>query len=250
MVRSQVDLVLPCYNPPKGWAQNLILAIKNLHKLMPETDLTVYIVNDGSSQPPTVAELALLNEQITRFNYLSYAENRGKGYALRHGIALTQNPYCLFTDIDFPYEETSVMAVCHSLKNQSCDIAVGVRSAEYYKHVPSFRTIISKSLRFCTKHILQLPVSDTQCGIKGFNHKGKDVFLNTQTDRYLFDLEFLFRAARQPRLRVEPIDVQLKPGIIFSHMNAQVLINEVYNLMKIITRNSRRLNYKRRQKDI
>jgi glycosyltransferase involved in cell wall biosynthesis len=243
MLRIQTDLVLPCYNPPEGWAANLITCLQGLQQRLPEADFTVYVVNDGSSRPPTEDDITLLRTSLPQFRYLSYAQNRGKGYALRYGVKQTTNSYCLFTDIDFPYQEDSVAAVYRKLVEQHCDIAVGARNDAYYAEVPAIRTGISRTLRFCTRYLLRLPVSDTQCGIKGFNTQGKALFLQTQVDRYLFDLEFLFRSARIPHLKVASVPVQLKPGIIFSRMNPRVLATEGFNLLKIIGKNSRRLNW-------
>jgi len=242
MPRIQTDLVLPCYNPPIGWALNLTRCMHALQQYLPETDFTVYVVNDGSTRPPSQEDVAFLQGALPRFHYLSYAQNRGKGYALRYGVARAHNPICLFTDIDFPYQEVSVAAVYAELREQLCDIAVGARDTQYYAGVPAMRTGISRALRFFTRNLLRLPVSDTQCGIKGFNAKGKALFLQTQVDRYLFDLEFLFRSARTPELRVHPVQVQLKPDIIFSRMNPRILARESVNLLKIIGQNSRTLH--------
>ncbi|AHJ95698.1 glycosyltransferase [Hymenobacter swuensis] len=231
-----VDLVLPCYNPPAGWAANLIASVRKVNTYLPQVAFTVRVVNDGSSQPPTPADIDLLRSQLPDFHYDSYEQNQGKGYALRHGVQAAQHAICLFTDIDFPYEEQGVAAVLQTLLSQQCDVAVGSRNEAYYQHVPAARTAISRSLRFCTQHLLRLPVSDTQCGIKGFNQAGKALFLQTQVNRYLFDLEFLYWAARIPNLRVLPVQVQLKPGIIFSRMNFRLLLTEGYNLLRIIRR--------------
>jgi glycosyltransferase involved in cell wall biosynthesis len=235
MSSTPADLVLPCYNPPPDWASNLVDSMQRLQQRLPKAEFTVYVVNDGSSKPPSAADISLLQQALPRFHYLSYPVNRGKGYALRQGVAQTTGPICLFTDIDFPYQEDSVAAVYQQLCEQRCDIAVGVRDATYYAGVPALRTGISRTLRLVTRYLLRLPVSDTQCGIKGFNGRGKALFLATLVDRYLFDLEFLFHSARVPGLRVVPVQVQLKPGVVFSRMNPRILATEGFNLLKIIT---------------
>ncbi|NVO85574.1 glycosyltransferase [Hymenobacter terrestris] len=231
-----VDLVLPCYNPPADWAANLIGSMTALQGYLPEVEFTVHVVNDGSAHPPTPSDLDLLAAQLPRFHYSSYAQNHGKGYALRHGIAAARNPICLFTDIDFPYEAQGVADVVRALLTDQCDVAVGARTESYYEQVPAVRTVISRSLRFCTRHLLRLPVTDTQCGVKGFNQAGKALFLQTQVDRYLFDLEFLYWAARVPGLRVRPVPVQLRPSIVFSRMPLGLLLREGYNLLRIVRR--------------
>ena len=66
--------------------------------------------------------------------------------------------------------------------------------------------------------LLRIPTDDTQCGLKGFNQVGREVFLSTTIQRYLFDLEFIFLAA-QKNLRIATEEVQLRPDVILSKMN-------------------------------
>ena len=91
-------------------------------------------------------------------------------------------------------------------------------------------------LRWMLKRILRLKITDTQCGLKGFNAKGRTVFLQTGIDRFLFDLEFIFLASKTPNLRIEPVPVTLKPGIQFSHVSIQVLLAESMNFAKVFVR--------------
>src|SRR5690348_4857932 len=110
-----VDIVLPCYNPPAGWATNLVRSVARLQELLPNLQPQVLVVNDGSARGVSAEDLALLREKLPGFEYLTYAPNRGKGFALRYGIEHARHELCLFTDIDFPYEETSVVAVLEAL---------------------------------------------------------------------------------------------------------------------------------------
>lgn len=237
---SIIALVLPCFNPLTGWATNVLASLDRFSSLLP-AGITVhlYLVNDGSTRNIDQAEITLLEQTLPRFTYLSYPTNRGKGYALRMGIERVQEPICLFTDIDFPYEEQSMVQVFATLQAGNCDLAVGARDEAYYHQVPATRRRISHLLRGMTRNLLHLPVSDTQCGLKGFNATGRAVFLETTTDRYLFDLELLFLASRQPRVRVEPVLVSLKPGVVFSTLNSRILLTEGASFLKILWRRMR-----------
>ncbi|UYZ63981.1 glycosyltransferase [Hymenobacter weizhouensis] len=233
---SPLALVLPCYNPPANWAANIIASLARFEALLPAEAQPVhlYLINDGSAGVPPAA-VELLRASLPCFTYLSYPENRGKGYALRTGIAQVTEPLCLFTDIDFPYEETSMATVFEALRAGHCDVAVGARDEAYYAQVPASRVFISRLLRRSTRLLLGLAVSDTQCGLKGFNQQGKEVFLRGSIDRYLFDLEFIFLASRPTsRLRVKPVPVRLKPGIVFSRMSPKILLNESGSFLKIL----------------
>ena len=232
----QLDIVLPCYNPIGNWAQNIVNTVNNVSRQLPGVTLTVYLVNDGSLKGVHEQELALLQTKLPAFHYIHYQQNRGKGYALREGVKQTTAPICIYTDIDFPYTEESFLKIYRELLSGESDIAVGARDEDYYANVPATRVRISKTLRFFTRKMLFLPVNDTQAGLKGFNQRGREIFLKTTIDRYLFDLEFLFEAAKIPGIRITPLKVALKPGIIFSKMNSRILMNEGYSFFKIFAK--------------
>ncbi|WP_165370518.1 glycosyltransferase family 2 protein [Hymenobacter persicinus] len=231
---TPLALIVPCYNPLPGWAPNVLESLARLQPLLPVgTEVHLYLVNDGSAQSVAAADVELLRAALPGFTYLTYPANRGKGYALRVGAAATHEPICLFTDIDFPYQEPSVAAVYRTLLSGKADLAVGVRDADYYVHVPKARRRVSNLLRGLTRNLLRLPVSDTQCGLKGFNAGGRDLFLKTTTNRYLFDLELIFLASRQKQMRVLAVPVELKPGVVFSALNPRILLTEGSTFMRI-----------------
>jgi glycosyltransferase involved in cell wall biosynthesis len=233
MPAHALDIVLPCYNPIPNWAQNLVNNVNSLRQHLPDATLHLYLVNDGSSKGVTDEDLVLLRENIAFFHYVHYTQNEGKGHALREGVLQTKHEYCIYTDIDFPYTEESFLRVYEALRNKEADIVVGIRDEEYYASVPPTRVKISKTLRFFAKKMLSLPVNDTQAGLKGFNRKGRETFLKTTIDRYLFDLEFLFEANKQKNLRIKGLKVTLRPGIVFSKMNSKILLEEGYSFGKI-----------------
>ncbi|MBG8554416.1 glycosyltransferase [Hymenobacter guriensis] len=236
---TSVDLILPCYNPPANWVSNLAASVERLARLLPHIDLHVLVVNDGSTHGVGPAEVAHLRELLPTARYLAYSANQGKGYALRYGVQHAQHALCLFTDIDFPYEEVSVQQVLAALQ-AGADIAVGSRSPQYYAQVPRARIVISKLLRRSTHYLLGLQVSDTQCGLKGFNARGRAVFLATTINRYLFDLEFIYLASRpEAGLRVMPVPVQLRPSVVFSRMNLGVLLTEGSSFLKLLVQRVR-----------
>lgn len=228
----KLDIVLPCYNPLPDWEKRIIKAMNTLKIALPQVELYLYIVNDGSSQNIKSSSIEALKKEIKHFKFIEYQQNRGKGFALRKGVIATKNDLCIYTDIDFPYEMESFIRIYEDLRKGS-DVSIGVRSEVYYESVPKVRILISKTLKFFVRNMLSLPVADTQCGLKGFNKKGKALFLQTTIDRYLFDLEFVFNTAKQKTLNLEPVTVELRPGIIFTNMNFKILFQEGKSFLKI-----------------
>ncbi len=236
MKEKTLDIVLPCYNPAQGWVQHIIQAYTQLSTQLPETRIHIILVNDGSVKGVSETDILQLQQDIPASHYTAYAQNAGKGHALRKGVGQSTADYIIYTDVDFPYTIESILRVYTSLDHNQCDIAAGVKDAAYYTHVPQVRRIISKVLRFCTTAILRLKVSDTQCGLKGFNQKGKELFLRTQINRYLFDLEFIFLASRTQNITLLSIPVTLRDDVQFSSMRLRTLTQEAWNFIKIVVR--------------
>lgn len=229
---SASSIILPCYNPPKGWAENVVQeynAISDLLSHSPE----LIIVNDGSTNGISPADIQLLNDRIPSFRWLSYTDNKGKGSALRSGTEASASDIIIYTDIDFPYTNDSLKSLYSELKNDACDIAVGVKSAAYYERVPFARRVISKGLQGMIKFFFSIPFTDTQCGLKGFNRRGKQMFLKTSIDRYLFDLEFI-RAAHKNKLRIKQVEIILNDDVEFRKMNVRVLAPELLNFITLM----------------
>jgi hypothetical protein len=65
---------------------------------------------------------------------------------------------------------------------------------------------------------------------------GKEIFLRTTIDRYLFDLEFVFLAARDPNISIATREIKLREDVQFSRMNFGILRNEFWNFLKIFFR--------------
>jgi glycosyltransferase involved in cell wall biosynthesis len=231
--KHKVSIILPCYNPPVNWMENIALNFSKIQETVPDVELI--IVNDGSTKNFNPAEAAIFFSNTKGIKLVNYPQNHGKGYALREGVKAANSDWIIYTDIDFPYTHESFLKVFEILKNANSDMAIGIRGEEYYKHLPKARIYISKLLRACIRIFLQIPTDDTQCGLKGFNQKGKEVFLQTNIDRYLFDLEFIFLAARK-KLSLQTTEVKLKSDIQLSKMNWKILLHEFGNFFRIFIR--------------
>lgn len=227
-----LSIILPCYNPPPGWGENVITAFKRIQGVIPNAELIV--VNDGSTNLNT-DDMPLLLKNYPNVVPISYEINQGKGYALREGVKASTGEIIIYTDIDFPYTHESFLKLFSVLKNENTDMAIGIRGEDYYTHLPQARVRISKLLRWFIKKFLRIPTDDTQCGLKGFNQKGKEVFLKTTINRYLFDLEFVFLAARE-KLSIKTVEVELRPEVVLSKMNWKILVQEFGNFLKIFVR--------------
>lgn len=228
-----LHIVVPCYNPFEGWEVQLAQHFKNIQSLLPQYAVEAVLVNDASQNGIAQEQIEYLKKELPRFSYITYEQNQGKGYALRQGVQSLNDGLILYTDIDFPYEYDSMLKILESIEAGN-DIAVGTRDDGYYENTPVKRKWISKIVRFVFRTVFRLPITDTQCGLKGFNQKGKQVFLKTTINRFLFDMEFIALASKNKGVKMEPVHVELRKNVVFSSMNLKILTSEFWNFIKIL----------------
>lgn len=233
MSQLSCSVILPCYNPQPGWVAKVVSNYKDISNAL-DVPPQLILVNDGSSSGITDTDAEELRSAISNFRYVQYTTNKGKGYALRAGVKEADSDIIIYTDIDFPYNTDSLLKVYGQLE-KGTDLAIGVKDDQYYAKVPAARRHISRALRSMIGLFFDLPVTDTQCGLKGFKKEVRPVFLNTEIDRYLFDLEFI-RAAHKKGFKLTPVPVKLNDNVVFRHMNYKILFPEIVNFMSIILR--------------
>ncbi len=197
----------------------------------------MYIVNDGSKSGIRSVDIELLKTSVPGFTYIDSPVNQGKGGALRDAVRQTTGKYIIYTDADYPYMIDNAVAMFHLLSSDAADVVVGVRDEQYYDQLPLGRKIFSLSLKVMNYLFFpQLKVKDTQSGLKGFNQKGKEIFLNTRIPAFLFDMEFLVLASKRADIRIQWIYVQARQGIVFSTMRAKTILTELFNFVSILFR--------------
>jgi glycosyltransferase involved in cell wall biosynthesis len=227
------SLILPCYNPQQGWEQNVCASYKAFCAGVTDK-VELIIVMDGKSETVTAAATAFLEANVHQLKIVQYDSNKGKGYALRKGVAAATGDIILYTDIDFPYTIDSMIAVYDGLNRNEYEVGIGVKNDAYYAHVPFLRRVISRFLRVLIKMFLSMPVTDTQCGLKGFRQKVAPLFLETKIDRYLFDLEFVHKCFKSKKYTVMAIPVQLNENVRFRSMDYRILLPEMANFIKLL----------------
>ncbi len=228
-----LHVIIPCYNPPTGWESALAERFDQFRTLLVSDSVKVglIVVNDGSSVNTESSNFQKLEALIPGVQVISYPTNMGKGYALRQGVAQSDADFWIVTDMDFPYTKSSMLRIWETLKAKG-GIAAGNRDTTYYEQVPLTRRLLSKALRWLLRNLLRQPIDDSQCGLKGFDEKGKAIFLKTGINRFLFDLEFLMMA--HSKVIITPVPVELREGIIFSKVGWKILATEMRNFIGLL----------------
>lgn len=234
MQLTTTALIIPVYNPLPGWEQLLYRRYTELKNAL-QQNFHLCIVNDGSTNNRFQNAAQWLQQQDASIRIISLPVNEGKGAALRTGLSAIEADYYAFTDVDFPYTTNSAAAIISCIQSSAADLAIGNRDEQYYRQINHFRAVLSKLVRFFIRHLMRIPFDDTQCGLKAFNQKGKQLFLTTSVKTYLFDMEFVLLAVRA-KAHVQTVPVELRNDIHLSHMPVKILIQELKNFLTLLFR--------------
>ena len=231
--RPDLSLVVPCYAPQAGWPDRLADRYTAFAKTLPDAATELIVVHDGTPGGLRDADVERLRERLPAVRFLSYATNRGKGYALRYGIRGAPAPLTIYTDVDLPYTTASMSDVAAAL-HAFGGVVAAERYDDYYAGVPRFRRLLSRAHRSAMRRLFRLPVSDSQAGLKGFDERGREVFLETTVDRFLVDLDFIARC--RGRVPVRPVRVTLRPDVVFTDFGLGILRAEAGNFARVLWR--------------
>lgn len=234
--QEYIDIVLPCYNPHEGWEHYLIKKCAELERMLSSRRVRLIVVNDGSKHGFTNENVQTLLAALPQTIIVNNAINKGKGAAVRAGIAHSDSKLALYTDYDFPYQIDSICQVVQHLE-AGYDIVVASRNYTYYSQLSGKRKLASFLSRFINLVFLGLTHTDTQAGLKGFNNKGKAILASTRIDQFLFDTEFIYKASLDNIISIKDVQVELRSGVFLPNIKKGVFINELKNLLSIYWRN-------------
>ena len=227
-----VDIILPCYNPHTGWEQNMIDRHRELETMLVNRNIRLIVVNDGSKRELEKDAIQKLMTALPNTVIVDNKENKGKGAAVRDGLAHSDSELTLYTDYDFPYETSSIVQVIYWLE-QGYDVVVANRNHTYYSKLSKRRRIASYASRCLNFILLGLTHTDTQGGLKGFNRKGRSFLASTHTRQFLFDTEFIYKASMDDTIFIKEVPVDLREHILLPNMRRGVFLNELKNLVLI-----------------
>ena len=190
-----LSVVLPSYNE----ADRIAHSIERVAGFLSDNDLSgeVIVVDDGSLDATAEAAREAGRSSPVPVRVVRYSPNRGKGYAVRTGLAQATGRYVGFTDADLAIDLqhiTDVMAAFEA----GADVVIGskwARGAECLGACPLRRRAMSRMLNLTTRLVLGLPFTDTQCGFKFMTKRAAEVVVPRLTiDGFGFDMELLFVA--------------------------------------------------------
>lgn len=166
----------------------------------------VIVVDDGSTDG--TAEAA----RSAGARVLRHEENRGKGAAVRTGVAASRGEVVAFTDADLAYGPENLVRLATKVAD-GWDVVVGSRrhtDTVSLVRAGRLREVGGRLINVLTGLVLLGRYVDTQCGLKAFEGSvARDLFSRTRIDGFAFDVELLHLVERDGRSLLEhPVTVQ------------------------------------------
>lgn len=216
-----ISLIVPAYNEEAYIRSTL----KELSGFAARTlgSYEIIVVDDGSSdRTGSVVESWMGEEERRGINlvFLKNERNRGKGYAVRRAMLQADGEFCMFIDADLPFELSSVSRMIERYQAGS-DLVIGNRNdpKSTLSKIRPIRHAAGKTYSLFVQLLLKSHITDTQCGLKGFNrHAAKTIFSRTKIDGFGFDVEVLY-IAEKFGLKIERIPVQMRTNRMESRVD-------------------------------
>jgi putative flippase GtrA len=205
----RATVVVPALDEAGRIASTIAAIRAALASVEADGGLEVVVVDDGSADATADAALAGGADQV-----VVLPANRGKGAAVRAGVAAARGRTIAFTDADLAYSPDQLLLVIGAVE-EGWDVAVGNRrhpDAQRVEGAGALRDLGSRAVNLLAMLVLLSHPHDTQCGLKAFRSDvGKLVFRLGRVERFAFDIE-LFHLLERYDCTVAEVPVRLRMG--------------------------------------
>ena len=245
---ASLGIVLPAYNEEArlGPALDELFAYlcSTPKGVLPAT-LSVLVVDDGSTDGTTALvkarpEYAAAGEQSARRGCPSLGllavSHGGKGSAVRAGMLVAEGDVLVFADADMATPPDQLPPLIAAL--ESADVALGSRiqpdGSDMRASQPRFRRLVGRLFRLAARIWVTGPVSDTQCGFKGFRAAAaRDIFGRLRITSIVFDVDLIYLARRRGyRIATVPVAWADRRGSRM-HARPRLALRVCWDLLRI-----------------
>ncbi|HEX2576889.1 MAG TPA: glycosyltransferase [Aquihabitans sp.] len=183
----ELSIVIPAYNE----ALRLPLALPRLREAADGEDWEIILVDDCSTDA-TVSVAADLLAGVPRARVLQLDQHRGKGAAVRAGVADATGERIMFMDADMATDLEHLPELVAHLDTH--DVVIGSRYAPgaVAAGLTPSRDNVSRLFLTMSRNAMGMPLTDFQCGFKGFRADVARVAFHLLKDHgWAFDVELL-----------------------------------------------------------
>lgn len=209
----QISVIVPCYKQEETIVEDLSRIKRVIDKLRYPTELICVV--DGKVDRAFEKASKFANK-FSNVKVIGYDINKGKGYAVRFGMAESKGDIIAFIDSGMDLNPNGLSILLEYFEWYDADIVVGSKRHPASKvNYPWQRRILSVGYQLLTWLLFGLKVKDTQVGLKFFRREVLEKVLpRLLVKRFAFDVEILAVAndLGYKRIFEAPIDITLHFG--------------------------------------
>ena len=176
-------IIIPSLNPNDK-------LLKLISELLENGFKDIIVINDGSSKEYD----SVFNELPKSIKLIKNEVNLGKGASIKKAISTIKDSDAFITvDSDGQHLVKDVIKIKEELINH--DVVLGVRNFNN-KNVPLKNKIGNKISALVFRIKTGIKLKDTQTGLRGVNLKYKKLAIETNGDRYEYEMNFLYNLVK------------------------------------------------------
>lgn len=189
-----LSVVIPAYKQEK----TIVKDIKRIQEVLEQIrfDYEIVVAVDGFIDKTYQRAEKLKSAKI---KVVGYKTNKGKGYAVRYGMAKTKGDLVAFIDSGMDINSQGIPLLLEHMLWYDSDVIVGSirHSASKVISYPLKRKILSQGYHALTKLLFGLRITDSQRGLKIFKREVLEKVLpRLLIKQFAFDIEILAVARR------------------------------------------------------
>ncbi len=204
MTGPAISLVIPAYNSERYLNDN-VLRVREFYARA-GIDGEIVVADDGSTDRTADSVAETDRVRVLRLPH------RGKGAAVRAGMAATTGAICGFTDADLPYGTDALPLAISYIRDRRYHAVIGDRTlpGSSYESTGLLRTAVSEVASFAFRTLVTGGIYDTQCGFKVFRGDvGREIFRLARINGFAIDVELIYLLLKY-RLDLKRIPVRLE----------------------------------------
>jgi len=200
----------------------------------------VIAVNDGSSDR-TVERIKNFQEKESRLKLINFEYNKGRGSAMRAGLAMATSEYLLFLDADLSYDVDHITDVINYFKSSPQTDALIISpymKGGISKNIPLARLLLSKMANWILADFFSSEISTVTSMVRAYRTKilqgillvesGKELHLEILRKLYLVGaniaeipgrLIWKEKKSRNARISKKKIAISAKKHILYGFLS-------------------------------
>lgn len=222
----QFSIIVPVFNEES----KISIVLNQIKDIFAEyfQNYEVIVINDGSLDE-TLKVILAEQQSDPHIKILTYATNKGKGYAVRLGVTNSKGDVVVTLDGDLNISPMEIREYITQLEGYDLTIASKAHPHSVVSG-PTGRIFLSKAFNLLVRLLVGIKIYDTQSGLKvGRGPALRTIFEKMAVKRYAFDVELLAIATKMD-LRIKELPIRLA---LDSSFNTKEIVKMFLDVMRI-----------------